>query len=124
MCCYSDPERKRSFLRELAKQGRKTFVAYKIIYDNGEAIYGNQRYKPGVNRANKLSKKYDLRYPTGIHVYMWNPVGPFEGQRIIKVICHVDDLIRMNNYENRKVCQAVLKKIKIRKTDWLQAFSG
>ena len=121
MCCYADPKAKRQFLLEMEKKRRKTFVAYKIVCrKDGGAPYGNQKFHPGINVPNRLHKKYNVRKPTGIHVFLdkdhW---APLLEEVLIPVVCHVNDVIRIG-------CtgQCVVKKIVIRRKDWKRAGIG
>jgi len=141
MCCHRCVQSEKEFLTQMKRANRKTFVAYKILYPNGESLYSSQKYHPGVNVPNKLNKNYRTESPTGIHVYMIQScleyrIEKFDNQKkkwveshislpgydqvVVRVICHIDDIIRISSHLDYAQ-QAVLRKITIRKKDWIEA---
>ncbi len=113
MCCNADPKAKREFLKGLGR--RKTFWAWKVVRRNGVSqFYWRYRYLPGVNRPARRS-------PSGLHVYLSNPSDRDFLITTVRVQCHRDDLWCVGldlGYEGR---EAVLRKLIIRKKDWLKA---
>lgn len=136
MCCESNSYAKRSLLRDLQREGRKTFVGWKVVdvfRDDGclrlHPQFGEGFFRPGTNHAQdngKLwtAKRYDQINPRGIHVFKERPLAIWGWNRwgirtvAIPVRCHVDDLVRVDNH------QAVLRKVSIPKKVYARALKA
>lgn len=113
MCCHTDRQTKAELLRQFGK--RKTLTLWKVLKVSGEAVIADYQYQPDVNRSN-YNGRYSLNYPRGIHVYVAHPCGVTDPDyRAIEVVCHRDDLIRVDSK------QAVFTKVVIRKAAWRAA---
>lgn len=115
MCCYADAKAKREFLKTLGT--RKTFWAWKEIYGCGRCVHSsNYRYRPGLNKPKRLAKPYNTKYPSGVHVFMWEPYcSAWPNTKNVRVLCHRDDIVRIGWN------QIVLRKLTILKANWLAA---
>lgn len=118
MCCYSDRKAKRVFLKSLGR--RKTVVAWKLVTRKGKARCAPYQYHPGEHRT--TVKRYNLKRPRGFHVYQCCPdLDNMDDEQVcLQVLCHVDDIIRL---ETRGCynAQAVLTRIRITRKAWAEA---
>lgn len=116
---HLEPRNRKEFIESL--NGEETFIGYKVISTDNRAVMGNRRFlfKRGWNYASPKatqSKNYKYRVldPRGIHVFKsWLDANSYitGGDKIIKVKCHVNDII---------VCgrmQIALRKVFIPKTE-------
>lgn len=114
MCCVTDRRAQVEFLASLGR--RKTFIGWKVVGPRGRAEYANYRYSPGVHRAEV--KRYDVRHPTGIHVYLSVPISI--RYRVVAVVCRVDDIVRIGR-PCHAPAQCVMRRIQITKKAWREA---
>lgn len=116
---------KKKLLEKIAEfkkmlKGKNTFIGYKVIRLDGKPSMFSQnfKYKPGINYAkgerNRIkSKNRYLVNNAGIHVFL-RPHMSFETyqQARIEVMCHIDDLIAVDNR------QAALLSVYITDKQW------
>lgn len=124
MCCYKDKAVEKEVMARFGK--RKTAVFWKGLTREGSAVNGGHQYKPGVNMAKGLRKRYDTNRPRGMHVYLETPDDVWDEDSdedsdfvSLPVVCHRDDFMRAGDSHNYdKLKQAVFRKVTIRKADW------
>jgi len=87
----------------------------------------NYRYRPGINYALTRNgerwsgHQYNKAHPFGIHVYLMEPGRRYHSWpwlRIIRVICHIDDLVRASR------SQAVFTQVRITRAEYERAVRG
>jgi len=130
MCCYGSRLITEAFKKRMGR--KKIFWGYKIYYkfaNTLNTIYGRSDdiKGPGIIKARqrelfdykgriKRNKSYNRYYPSGIHVYTERHRAIQESlgfnKIVIKVKCHIDDLIIADETE------AVFMKVIITKKEW------
>lgn len=120
MCCYRNKEVEQEVMDCFV--ARKTAVFWKMLQANGCTRIAGFQYKPGVNVAQNVMKRYRLSEPRGLHVYIDKPTSDAtdSGSTVLPVTCHRNDLIRAGYAASHKA-QAVFRRLTICRKDWEEA---
>ena len=121
MCCESSPPAKKRFLKALGR--RKTFVAWKLLREDGRSGMAEYKYSPGRHGLVKPLQRYGGA--RGFYFYMNKPIKARFGGVLIPVIVHRGDLLAIEQgaWDGPLLRQGVANAITIRKSDWDAAFS-
>ena len=121
MCLNASSKTTAKFKADMGASRRKTFVAYKIVTASCKTTIGYGKYdKSGTYLSKPQLTKYNRRRPRGIHVYVEPPQLYRSAQFVLKVLCHVDDLVSIETpiHQDDYRRQAVLRKVVVRKRDF------
>lgn len=119
MCFQINSDSREKLVRKFSKSPYLYF--YKVINKDNSALIYEYQYKGGWNKAKYDNYRYDNNTRSGIYVCLTKKeaktwYNPRLGEKIIRVRCHLRDLLYVNDY----FTQATFKKCWIDKSELIQ----